>query len=504
MSWLFAMLTQLRPFLLPLLIFLFLGKGNSWELWAALGAVFAAAYAFVHSLFYRYRVDRDELVIREGLLDRTERHIPFARIQNVVQKQNVLHRLFGVTELTLESAGGQEPEARMRVLKLADARALELLLRRQGQAHAPVGDSAALSTEQTDTLLQLPTIEVIKLGLISNRGMLLIGSAAALWSQFGPGWSNNWIKTGAKWFGPWFNDAVHGKDLFWNTIVPAVLVLLALMAGMRLLSVILALLQFHGFQLTQHGERLSTEAGLLSRVRASARPKRIQLFLKRSTWLSRRFNREMLKVDIAGGGAVKAADEHARVKWLAPLARPEQVQQLLGEFAPGSQDTALNWQPLHPRAWIRRCRWPAIIRSMPALLATFVSWFGLVLWILPVWSIAEARGFARFSRYAITDRYFFWRSGWFEQQTVILPIDKIQVIRIQRSPFDRRAGMATLNIDTMGADSFGQPVLVPYLPEATARELAALLRARLLEHCAPVAAPAPAAIPSELASETGI
>lgn len=479
MSWLFAMLTQLRPFVLPLLIFLFLGKGNSWELWAALGAVFAAVYAFIHSLVYRYRVDHDELVIREGLLDRTERHIPFARIQNIVQKQNLLHRAFGVTELTLESAGGKEPEARMRVLKLADARALELLLRRQGQGHAAGTIGADTGHDHAESLLQMSTREVIKLGLISNRGMLLVGSVAALWTQFGPGWSGSWIKSSLKWLGPWFNDAVHGKDLFWHTIMPTVLVLLALFAGMRLLSVVLSLLHFHGFRLTQHGARLSTEAGLLSRVRASARPKRIQLFLKRSTWLSRRFNREMLRVDIAGGGVTNSSNEHTRLKWLAPLASPEQIDRLLRDFAPGSLDAALDWQPLHPRAWIRRCRWPVVIWSALALLGSLASWFGLLLWILPIWSVLEARGFARFSRYAITDRYFVWRSGWFEHQTVVLPIDKIQIIQIHHSPFDRRAGMASLALDTMGADSFGQSVSVPYLALGTAHELATNLYARL-------------------------
>lgn len=478
MSWLFALINQIRPFLVPIVAYLFLRQGNSWELWAAWGALVGAVYTFIHALSYRYRVDRDELVIREGLLHRSERHIPFKRIQNIAQKQNLLHRLFGVTELTLESAGGAEPEARMRVLKLADAQALEALLKRQRDGAATAEDAAPAIADSVQTLVQLSTVEVIKLGLISNRGMLLVGSVAALWFQFGPGWSGDSMKKGLRWLGPWFDDAIHGRDLFLHTVLPAILFLLALVLALRLLSVLLALLQFHGFTLTEHDARLSAEAGLLSRYRASARLTRIQLFKRTSTWLSRRFNRDMLRVDIAGGN-VQNREEHSRLKWLAPLASPAQVDALLDRLAPGSLNTDRVWQTLHPRAWVRRCRWPSVIWSALALVASLASSFGLVLWILPVWSILEARGYARFSRYALDDQFFVWRSGWFEQQTVILPLDRIQVVQVLHSPFDRRVGMATLDIDTMGADSFERSVQVPYLPETEARALAIRLRAHI-------------------------
>ena len=59
------------------------------------------------------------------VLARNRREIPFARIHNVTVHQNVLHRLFGVAELRLESAGGVRPEAEMRVLKLDQALALQ-------------------------------------------------------------------------------------------------------------------------------------------------------------------------------------------------------------------------------------------------------------------------------------------------------------------------------------------------------------------------------------------
>jgi uncharacterized membrane protein YdbT with pleckstrin-like domain len=114
---LFAFLTQIRIFLLPG-IFLMLGigswgsewgprGGDWWQPWMMIFIVPAAAAAVVRYLTYRYRYEENELVIRSGLLFRKERHIPYARIQNIDAEQNILHRLLNVIEIKIETGGGR-------------------------------------------------------------------------------------------------------------------------------------------------------------------------------------------------------------------------------------------------------------------------------------------------------------------------------------------------------------------------------------------------------------
>src|SRR5690606_12444744 len=99
--------------------------------------------------------------------------------------QNLLHRLFSVAEVRLESASGGKAEARMQVLRLDEALALERLIRRRGEVAA---DAAANAAQPADgrLLLALPTYEVLRLGLISNRGMVVVAGAFALFWQFAP------------------------------------------------------------------------------------------------------------------------------------------------------------------------------------------------------------------------------------------------------------------------------------------------------------------------------
>ena len=193
-SWLFVLLMQLRHYLLPLVALLVFGqRGDRDPMWAQLIPLSAIAALVVVSvlqyLSYRYRIGSDAITVRSGLLSRNRREIPFARIHNVEVRQNPLHRLFGVAELRLESAGGVRPEAEMRVLKLDQALALERLVRQRGQAPQTVAGDAPQDIANDDdeqVLLRLSAWDVVRMGLLSNRGWALAVAALGVLFQTVP------------------------------------------------------------------------------------------------------------------------------------------------------------------------------------------------------------------------------------------------------------------------------------------------------------------------------
>ena len=105
----------LKQFILPLIaLVVFGGRGDPDNLWASLGPLIAVGVLVILSVVqyftYRYRIGRDGLTIRSGWLHRSLREIPFARIHNVGIHQSLLHRLFQVAEVRLESAAGRSPK----------------------------------------------------------------------------------------------------------------------------------------------------------------------------------------------------------------------------------------------------------------------------------------------------------------------------------------------------------------------------------------------------------
>ncbi len=118
LSFVFDIAGQVRQFVVPAGVVL-VGAGSAgfaWEAWLVLLVIPTAAVAFVRALTFRYRFEPGELVITSGLFFRNERHVPYGRIQNIDAVQNLLHRLLRVVEVRIETGGGDEAEARLRVL----------------------------------------------------------------------------------------------------------------------------------------------------------------------------------------------------------------------------------------------------------------------------------------------------------------------------------------------------------------------------------------------------
>lgn len=474
LSWLFVLLASLREFAIPLIAVLLFGRsGNeTWELFGALGGLGLAAHAVVQYFSFRFRIGQDGLDIRSGVLERNLRHIPFRRIHDVTLHRSPLHRLFGVAEVRIESAGGAKPEARMRVLGLDDAQALEAVLRRRAR---DAGDSAAPTAADAEPLLALPTAEVVKLGLISNRGMVVVAAAFGLLAQSRPDGFGELTRAVVDPLMDFGERSLPGP-LAW--FFGALALFAAAVAVLRLLSVALALLQFHRFELRDLGDRLQVDGGLLTRIRGNVPPRRIQALTLRESLLHRWAARRSLRIDTAGS---QAQNESARsLHDLVPLATPDFIDRLVRRLLPDAGWPDLDWRPLHPRAWRRLFMLPTLL-TLLAIFGLTLRFGADALWglaLLPGW-LLRARMLAARMRYTVDARLVAVREGWLSRHWRFAEIGKLQSVRLTRSPFDRRHGMATLWFDTAGAGAMAPPLRIRYLPEAEARRLLREVGARI-------------------------
>ena len=64
------------------------------------------------------------------------------------------------------------------------------------------------------------------------------------------------------------------------------------------------------------------------------------------------------------------------------------------------------------------------------------------------------------------------RSGWLWRRITIARVNKIQAVALRESPFDRRAAMARVRVDTAGAGEASHRVDIPYLDRDVGGRLA--------------------------------
>jgi putative membrane protein len=329
------------------------------------------------------------------------------------------------------------------------------------------------------TLLKLRPRELLLAGFIDSRGLVIVGAA------FGLLWE-------AGLFDPTidmiFGESASGRGLVRQFVrglfgggVPSP-GSVALMAGalaavllvIRMLSMIWSLVRLYGFRLERTGDDLRTEFGLFTRVMATIPLRRIQTLTIREGPLHRFFTTASVRVDSAGSeggeGAVKRES-------LAPIIGRDAISQLLRNVLPDVDMSRMAWQPVDPRGFRRALRVSLVV----ALLATapfvvMLRWWTLALLaVLSAWAVVHARLYVKHLGWALVDQAVLFRSGYLWRYVTIARFTKIQAVSMNESPFDRRARMARVRVDTAGASDLSHRVDIPYLGRDTAGRLHHLL-----------------------------
>jgi putative membrane protein len=488
---LFDLARHVKQFALPAVLVLF-GASQStggpdgmfgrlpdrWELWLFVMFVPATLFSIVRYLTFRLRYDDRELVIRTGLIFRNERHIPFSRIQNVDASQNVFHRLFDVAEVRVETGGGKEEEAKLSVLShsaFLDMRG-HVFRERSRTVTAPDAPDAP---DAREILLHLNLRELLLCGFLENKGMVLIGAA------FGVGWESGLLsRVSDQFFDRLFfrsliSPFVDGGPIPFERIGIGLVGFAVFLVLVRIISMIWALVRLYDFRLTRVGEDLRTEYGLFTKVAATVPVRRVQAITINAGPLHRWLERATVRVATAGGTG-KKDQSAARVReWLAPLIHQQALPHLLHQVLPGFDLSSVNWQPVHPRAFARALK-PTLVFTAIATLASslLIGWGAIgVLILLLLWGVITTRQYVAHLGWAEDDEVVMMKSGWIWRQITLARVNKIQAVAMHQTPFDRRAVMARVRVDTAGAGGFSHRVDIPYLDQQIARGLARRLSA---------------------------
>jgi putative membrane protein len=344
------------------------------------------------------------------------------------------------------------------------------------QTDAPaLGAAPAAPPDPPRLLLQLSLRDLLLLGLLENRGLVLVGAV------YGVLWESGVMNR--LWSGV-LDDAIDVRGLISQTaafvvgrgplptghLLLAVGGLAAFMAAVRIISMAWAALRLYDFRLTRSGDDLRVTYGFFTRVAATIPVRRVQTVTVRRGWLARRLGRASIRVETAGGRARSAAGER---EWIAPILPEPAVPAVLREVLPGVVLPDEGWERVHPRAF-RRAVLPVLLVAAiaSAVLLSTIGWRPLIAGVpLLAWAIVSTRQQVRRLAWVASDSLIAFRSGWIAQAETIVRANRMQSVTLRESPFDRRARMARVRVDTAGAREPSHRVDIPYLDGAVARAL---------------------------------
>jgi len=442
----------LKEFALPIILGFFTFRGQAlFYLLIILVAIFIINLVFSIASWYRftYRVEDGELRIEHGIFVRKKRYISINRIQSINLTQSVFHRLFKLTKVQIETAGGSgQAEASLKAVTFEEGELLRTKLK-------SITTEEHFSVEQVDESTN-PTDKISARRLfIAGTTSGSIGVLAAFFAFF------------VSQVEQLIPGEVFDKSLEWVFGLN-----LTLMIGLGLIVLIIlwilgiagTMIKYGNFTITKNDDELFITRGLLEKKQITIPLKRIQAVGIEESLLRQPFGFAVIYVEVAGGSLEKGEDFSTA---LFPILKINDVDDFIERYLPiyKSSVTTLNNPP-------KRAIWHYLFRSsflFFIIACVFIFILPHFIWIaFLLFASGLLQGFLKYkdSGYAnennrITVRY---RRG-ISRTTIRIFQNRIQAVEIKQHKFQQWMRLATAKLSIIGLMGSGTHYYVKELED---------------------------------------
>ncbi len=435
-------------------------------IFALVGVVVAALFAFLFWWRFTYRIGTREIVIEKGLLQRQRRVIPFDRVQDVAIEQKLLARLFGTARVRIETGGSGSDEGNLDMIGLADAHQLRDLVRRGAAVPADrtdaVADAPAGHEALEPVLFEIPLPRLLLSGLF-NFSLIFIAAIAGFMGyldQLGlVEWDDLFIAARAD----------QAADL---VTVQAVLVLALLIILLGVIAGIArTVARDFGFRLTRSQAGLRRRRGLFTLSEVVIPLRRTQVAVIESGWIARRFGWHKLSFQTLG-----ADRKEGGLQVAAPFAKMDELLPILAEAGFPAPPPREQFHGLPRRALVARAAPYLMLGLVPTAAAVlFEPLIAIGAGAMLILGLLVTFRWRKHA-YRLGETALFVSNGLFRRRTWVIPYEKTQAIFLARGPIQRPLRLSSVLLDTAGGQLIGSPEIVDLDAAEAERVADSLLR----------------------------
>lgn len=423
------------------------GKSDKFETYIGIFVIGLSIINLVGSVlsYFRYFIQLEDnaIIIDKGILRRSKTNIPFERIQSINFKQNVVHQLFGVVSIEIDTAGASKSELTIDALKKEEAEKLRdhiLSVKSALITEKPETPIKEVENEEAEeeTILQLSIGDLFKIGISQNhiRSMaILFGFAVTILNDLNESFETQVEKE----LSGFFEVMVNSQWLIFVFFV----VVIALVSFIYSL-VVTALTNFD-LNLKLNAKGLKLVKGLLNREETSINKTKIQVVGWGDNPIRRLFNMWTLTLEQASSD--DAAKLTSKIK--VPGCYIKQIDKVILSVFPKISDYAFS---KHKVSVLLYYRLLFFVCLAPFLLSIFtVYWIEWnVLWFLiwPAFTSIYIHLYFKKRSFEISTEIFKNNRGAFGNHFEVTQIHKVQAIEITQSWYQRRKQLANLQLFT--------------------------------------------------------
>ncbi len=400
---------------------------------------------------YTFHVADGELVVRRGLVSDDRLSVPLDRVQSVSIEQQLLHRLVGLVQVSVDTAGSDAAEFVIDAVPRTTAEALQRLAASErsevsnaitgdgGEPPSPVADEATIVSHTWQRLLTMSVTQWPVAGVIVIGPLLAFGNELVDLLPFDIAAPDL--------------DLDPGLWMLW--LIPVGIAVITL-AGVLLNIVQLALTEWN-LTVTASASGFRRTAGLLSRTsRASSIP-RVQRLVEHQNVLEQRVGLRRFTLHTIGTGDIQ-------VPGCTEAEADELHRRAFGGCSP-----ALDRRISAKSAFLPIRNTAVITVLVMAAAARPLGWWVLLGLVIPLWVAFTERHRVARHRWGVDGHGWIDRRDMFALRTEQSLHRKVNRVRVTQSRYARRRGLATVVLATAeGSTSIG---LIPVDEAQALRDL---------------------------------
>jgi putative membrane protein len=245
---------------------------------------------YVNFTFYiDYKLN--ELVIEEGILNKSKISIPINKIQQVKVNQSFIQKISGVYSLSIDTAGSDKNEVKINALNLETANFFKNKLMELSKSN--FNNFETINKEKI--VLKISFITLLKVALTSHYGKsltILFGFIAAIYNTIDD--LNKYFKPDSSFINPKNIDI----NMYFNAIF---LLIISFIVLIFVVNIVTNLLKYYNFSIKKNSDYLTITSGFFINKIKILKPDKVQTITYFQNYFQKKLKFYNLKIQQATG-----------------------------------------------------------------------------------------------------------------------------------------------------------------------------------------------------------
>ncbi|HRP02598.1 MAG TPA: PH domain-containing protein [Candidatus Kapabacteria bacterium] len=404
--------------------------------------------------FFKFRITNSEIYVDSGVIAKQKRVIPITKVQNVNLSQNFIQKLLGLMRVQIETAGDSGTECVLEYVSIKDANAISSIIKHYQTKSANtelLPDTKIYdvpdSTKDDSVLFQMSINDNLKYGALRFRPLFIVFGA--------------WLYSASQQFSSISNQMSDYMDMGAEQIVTMDILSLSLLVSVSILMILISswIMDIiwttninYNFTLKYELNKLNIKSGFLSKSNITIPFKKVQQISIITNILKERFGYYGLRLYTAGFGLQVKGNNLA-----VPNSKLDKVYEVLDKIK--KYRIPEEFEQISRKS-IRRAslRYSISLLTCVAVLYFYNSKISFLLILLPFLYYFAYLDW-RNRGYYFENNTLYIKYGVFSKRINIVSVNKIQLLKISETFFQRRLGLATLILDTAAIDIGAETII---------------------------------------------